>query len=93
MIELLIGFGVASWMGMGGTYVVLLLFAFAYPRLFRVAWWMLMLPIMSIGPAILFWLFGGFFLGWNAGTATIGMIGGTLFGLAFCAACDPKPSE
>lgn len=93
MLELLIGFGVASWMGMGGTYIVLLAFAFAFPRLFRVAWWMLMLPIMSLGPAALFWLFGGFFLGWSSTTATIGLIGGTLFGLAFCSAYDPKQSD
>ena len=93
MLELLIGFGIASWMGAGGTYLVLLLFAFSFPRLFRVAWWMLMLPIMSLGPAALFWLFGGFFLGWSSMTATLGLVLGGVFGLTFCAVFDPKPTR
>jgi len=93
MIELLIGYAISSWMGVGTLYLVLLVFAFAYPRLFRVLWWMLMLPIMSLGSAPFIWLGGGFFLGWNMNTWYLSLAGGFVFGMLFCLAIDPKQSS
>ena len=93
MLELLVGFLVSSWMGAGTIYIVLLVFAFAYPRLFRVAWWMLMLPVMSLGSAPFIWLGGGFLLGWNMNTWYVSLAAGFVFGMLFCLAVDPKPSE
>jgi len=90
VIELLIGFGVASWMGAGGTYVFLLFFAFLFPRLFRVFYWLLMLPVMTLGPAMLGWLVGGFFHGWTQDAAVVWLLGSSVFGFWFCYSTDPK---
>lgn len=89
MIELLIGFGVASWLGAGGTYLFLLLFALAFPRLFRVCYWLFMMPIMTLGSASIGWLIGGFFFGWGLGMFELWLFCGTLFGLVFCKLTDP----
>lgn len=90
MINLLIGWGVSALMGTGTLYLILMVFALAFPRLFRVGYWLFMLPIMSLGPAILGWLFLGFFLGWNTTTFVLTLTGGTAFGVAFCLWSDPK---
>lgn len=92
MLELLIGFGIASWMGAGGTYIVLLIFACLFPRLFRVFYWLLMLPIMTLGTASIGWLIGGFFHGWTQGAANLWLLGGGCFGLWFCFVTEPKRS-
>lgn len=90
MINLFIGWGVSALMGTGTLYLILMVFALAFPRLWRVMYWLFMLPIMSLGPAILGWLFLGFFLGWNTATFMLTLAGGTAFGVAFCLWSDPK---
>lgn len=89
MLELLIGFGVSAWMGAGGTYLVLLMFAFAFPRLFRVLYWLFMFPVMALGSAAMSWLFGGFFFGWGKEMFEIWLVCGALFSLTFCKLTDP----
>lgn len=90
MIELFVGWGVSALMGSGTLYLIFMVFALAFPRLFRVGYWLFMMPIMSLGPAILGWLFLGFFLGWNTATFMLTLAGGTAFGVAFCLWSDPK---
>lgn len=92
MIELLVGFGIASWMGAGGLYIFLLIFAFAFPRLFRVLYWMLMLPVMALGGTGLGWIFLGFFMGWSESTLNVSFVLSTIFAFAFCFWTDPKKS-
>ena len=54
---------------------------------------MLMLPVMSLGSAPFIWLGGGFLLGWNMNTWYVSLAAGFVFGMLFCLAIDPKPSE
>jgi|LauGreDrversion4_2_1035121.scaffolds.fasta_scaffold08697_17 hypothetical protein len=90
MIELLIGFGVASWMGIGGLYAGLLIFAFVFPRLFRIFYWLLMMPIMTLGSASFLWLFSGFFFGWSSQSFSLCLAIGGTFGFLFCLWTDPR---
>lgn len=92
MINLLVGWGVSVLFGSGTLYLIFMVIALAYPRLFRVGYWFFMLPIMSIGPAILGWLFLGFFMGWNTATFMLTLAGGVAFGAGFCFLTDPKQS-
>lgn len=92
-MEFLIGWLVSSLMGAGTLYLVIFIFAFAFPRLFRVLYWMLMLPIMALGSAPFLWLFLGFFLGWNSATFTISLVIGGVFSIAFCLWSDPKQTS
>lgn len=90
MIELFVGWGVSALMGSGTLYLIFMVFALAFPRLFRVGYWLFMMPIMSLGPAILGWLCLGFWLGWNSATFMLTLACGTAFGFAFCLWSDPK---
>lgn len=95
MIPLTLGFIVASVMGTGTTYLVMMVLALAYPKLWRVLYWMMMLPLFTLGPALLSWIFLPIFgIGsWSHDFFWI-MCGIHFFfpGLAFCKWTDP-PSE
>ena len=91
-MELLVGWFVAYLMGAGWLYVGVFAFAFIFPRLFRVLYWMLMIPVMGLGSAPFIWLLLGFFFGWNTGTFQVSLGLGGAFALAFCLWSDPKPS-
>ena len=92
-MEILVGWLISYLMGAGWLYVIIFVFALAYPRLFRVLYWMLMLPIMSLGSAPFIWLFLGFFMGWNSGTFSAALFLGAVFGLTFCMWTDPKQAS
>jgi len=90
MIELLIGFGIASWMGVGTLYVVLLAFAFVFPKLFRVCWWMLMMPVMTGGFLIFTAPLVYFFTGNGGFTWTPAVLMAAASALLFCLKFDMK---
>ena len=90
MIELLIGYGVASLMGTGGTYLVLLVFALIFPKLFRFLYWLLMLPIFTFGFGSIAMIPLGFMIGFSMATFKISCCLGAVFGIVFCKLTDPK---
>lgn len=90
MLELLLGFGFASLVGAGATYASLMVFALLFPNGFRVAYWMFMLPVMSIGTGSMLWFFGGFFVGWSIQTYQMWMVLGTILGFGFCWVTSPN---
>lgn len=92
-MEILIGWFVSYLMGAGWLYVIIFAFAFAFPRLFRVLYWMMMLPVMALGSSPFLWIALGFFLGWNSDTFQISLIIGSIFSILFCLWSDPKQSE
>jgi hypothetical protein len=90
MIDLLVGFGIASWMGAGGTYIVLLAFALVFPRLFRVLWWMFMLPVMT-GGFLVFTAALVYFIGGSSGFSwTPAVLMAATGALLFCLKFDMK---
>ena len=90
MIDLLIGYGIASAMGAGTLYVGLLIFAFLFPRLFRVAWWMLMMPVMTGGFTIFTAPLVYFIVGRDGFSWTPALILATGAALLFCLKHDMK---
>ena len=90
MIDLLIGFGIASWMGAGTIYLVLLAAAFLFPRLFRVFWWMLMMPVMTGGFLIFTTLLFYFFTGRDGFSWTPPTVLAVAAALLFCLKHDMK---
>jgi hypothetical protein len=92
-MEILIGWFVSYLMGAGWLYVGVFAFAFLFPKLFRVLYWMLMIPVMGLGSAPFIWLFLGFLFGWNTGTFQVSLGIGAAFALVFCLLTDPKQSE
>ena len=89
-MEFVVGWLVASLMGAGTLYIVITVFALAFPRLFRVLYWLLMLPVMALGSTPFGWLFLGFFFGWNESTLKLSAVLSTIFAVAFCVWSDPK---
>jgi hypothetical protein len=92
-MEILVGWFVSYLMGAGWLYVIIFAFAFAFPKLFRVLYWMLMLPVMALGSSPFIWIFLGFFMGWNSGTFNVALWLGAACGLLFCLWSDPKQSS
>lgn len=90
MIELLIGFGISSVMGAGTLYVGLLIFAFIFPRLFRVLWWMLMFPVMTGGFTIFTAPLVYLFTGSDGFSWTPALILAAAASLLFCLKFDMK---
>lgn len=92
-MEILISWAVAYAMGAGWLYVVLFVFALAFPRLFRVLYWLFMFPVMFFGSTPFGWLFLGFFMGWGEDTLKIAAFFSAIFAFLFCKWTDPKPAS
>jgi hypothetical protein len=92
-MEILIGWFVSYLMGAGWLYIGIFAFAFLFPRLFRVLYWMLMMPVMAFGSTPFIWAFLGFFMGWGGGTLNFSLAIGTTFAFLFCLWSDPKKTE
>lgn len=92
-MEILVGWFVSYLMGAGWLYVGIFAFAFLFPRLFRVLYWMLMMPVMAFGSTPFIWAFLGFFMGWGGGTLNFSLAIGTAFAFLFCLWSDPKKTE
>jgi len=95
MIPLTVGFFVAAALGSGTTYLVFMVLALAYPRLWRVLYWMFMLPLFTLGPALLSWIFLPIFGIGSWSSQFYWTLCGIHFffpGLAFCWWTDP-PTE
>ena len=91
LVDFLSGFVGAAIVGAGGLYTVLFIFALMYPRLFRVFWWSIMLPIMTFGGAFLMFIPAAFMFGFNSNTFFGCCVAGFFFpGLTFCKAIDPR---
>ena len=92
-MEILVGWFISYLMGAGWLYVGVFAFAFLFPRLFRVLYWMLMMPVMAFGSAPFTWFFLGFFMGWNTFTFQVALFIGGVFAFLFCFWSDPKKTE
>lgn len=92
-MEILVGWFVSYLMGAGWLYVGVFAFAFLFPKLFRVLYWMMMLPIMALGSSPFIWFGLGFAMGWNVITFKVALAIGGAFGFLFCLWSDPKQNE